>query len=81
MVDLVIHGGKVYLDGAFKRADLYIKEGRFEKIIQITDQNLDSDSVETSDASETFDAKGLLICPGIIDPHVHMALDLGRFVS
>ena len=69
MHDLAIIGGNVYLNGKFRRADLYIDNGQFAKI--------EIDPKHPSEANEIVNAEGYLVCPGIIDPHVHMALDLG----
>ncbi len=69
-MDLAIKNGDVFLKGAFQKTNVYVKDGR---IAEITDQNLD--------AEETYDAKGAMVLPGLIDPHVHFALDLGAFVS
>ena len=44
-----------------------------EKIIAISRDHLEAD--------ETIDASGLLVLPGIIDPHVHFDLDLGFYRS
>ncbi len=66
MYDLSIKNGLVYLDGAFEKRNIYIKGDTIERI---TDENLKSLS--------THDARGNMVMPGIIDPHVHFGLDLG----
>lgn len=70
MYDLAVHGGKVYCAGDFVETNIYIKGG---KIAKLTD--------ETFSSIEVVDAKGLFVLPGFIDPHVHMALDLGNATS
>lgn len=70
MYDLAVQGGKVYSDGDFVETNVYIKDG---KIAKLTDEILSS--------VESVDAKGLFVLPGFIDPHVHMALDLGNAKS
>lgn len=70
MHDLMFSGGKVYQDGRFVEANLYI-DG--EKIAAITP--------ERKAAKRQIDCLGLLILPGLIDPHVHMELDLGFTTS
>lgn len=70
MYDLAVQGGKVYRAGDFVETNVYIKDG---KIAKLTDKILSS--------VEVVDAKGLFVLPGFIDPHVHMALDLGDATS
>jgi allantoinase len=60
MPDLVIRGGTVVLSGGSARADVAIEDGRIAEI-----------GPELAGASHEFDAKGLLILPGVIDVHVH----------
>ncbi len=69
-MDLAVKNGHVYSEGRFMRKNLYIKNGRIEKI---TDSDIE--------AEETYDASGDLVLPGLIDPHVHFSLDLGDHVS
>lgn len=70
MIDKAIINGRVFLDGGFVNTNVYI-DG--EKIQAITHDHLE--------ANETIDATGLLVIPGIIDPHVHFDLDLGFYRS
>jgi N-acyl-D-aspartate/D-glutamate deacylase len=62
MLDSVIRGGTV-VDGTGapgRRADVGIRDGRIVEIGDVTD-----------DATETIDATGLVVAPGIVDPHTH----------
>ncbi len=62
MLDHVIKGGTV-VDGtgaAPRVADVGIRDGRIVAIGEITEE-----------AAETFDAAGLVVLPGVIDPHTH----------
>lgn len=62
MLDCVIKGGTV-VDGTgepARRADVGIRDGRIVSIGTVTD-----------DANETIDAGGLVVAPGIVDPHTH----------
>ena len=70
MYDIGLINGEVYLEGVFLKKNVYIYS---EKISRI------SDKLEAS--KELIDCTGLKILPGFIDPHVHMALDLGEFHS
>ncbi|HEX2577479.1 MAG TPA: amidohydrolase family protein, partial [Aquihabitans sp.] len=62
MLDQLITGGTV-VDGtgaAPRRADVGIRDGRIVAVGEVTE-----------DAVEVLDATGLLVLPGIIDPHTH----------
>lgn len=60
--DHIIHGGEIVTPKARYKADIYIKDG---KIAAITEEKLDGD------AKEVTDATGLHVLPGLIDTHVH----------
>ncbi len=66
MYDIALKHGHVYLDGGFKKTNVYIKDGI---IACITDAILD--------ANDAVDITGKELFPGLIDPHVHFDLDLG----
>lgn len=70
MYDVGLVNGEVYIEGEFYKRNVYI---RLEKIALITEK------IES--AKKMVDCSGLKILPGFIDPHVHMALDLGEFIS
>jgi len=62
MLDCVIRGGTV-VDGTgapARRADVGIREGRIVAVGEVTE-----------DAREAIDANGLVVAPGIVDPHTH----------
>ena len=62
MFDLIVSGGTV-IDGtgaAAVVADIGVRDGRIVAIGTITDS-----------ATEVFDATGLVVAPGIVDPHTH----------
>jgi N-acyl-D-aspartate/D-glutamate deacylase len=62
MLDCVIRGGSV-VDGTgapARRADVGIRDGRIVAVGEITE-----------DAAEVFNAEGLVVAPGIVDPHTH----------
>lgn len=64
--DIRIVNGNIYMGGMFHHTNLYIKGERVAKI-----------SNDFYDASETIDAQGKMVLPGMIDPHTHFGLDLG----
>ena len=70
MFDLGILNGKVYVNGEFIKANVYIKNG---KIYDISKSQLES--------KKYYDISGKYLLPGFIDPHVHFHLDLGKYIS
>lgn len=56
---MIIKGGKAFIENSFLDRDIRFEDG---KIIEIG-RNLQGE--------ELIDAKGLLVTPGLIDPHVH----------
>ncbi len=70
MYDLAIVNGKVYFDNRYHKTNIYIKEGIIKDISPLLYKS-----------AETFDAQGDLVFPGIIDPHTHFQLHLGRITS
>ncbi len=69
--NLLIKGGKVVLENSIQTADILVKNGRIADIlnpnIRTTLKNL-----------KILNAKGLIVLPGIIDPHVHYNLHLEK---
>lgn len=65
--DLLIRGGKI-VDGtgnAWFYGDVAIKNGKIAKIGQLS----------SATATQTLEAKGLIVCPGFIDVHTHIEED------
>jgi allantoinase len=62
-VDLVIKGGKIVSSDGTLAAGLAVQNGRIVAISQET---------HLPPARQVIEADGLLILPGLIDPHVHM---------
>ena len=69
-MDLGIINGYVYLEGRFIKSNLYIKNGVIESVTS-----------SIMHCSKVYDAKGCIIMPGFIDPHVHFNLGVGKNVS
>ncbi|MFA5421955.1 MAG: amidohydrolase family protein [Bacilli bacterium] len=70
MYDYAIMNGKLYINGHWETRNLYIDKGEIALI-----------SEDFLDANEVADADGLEVLPGVIDPHVHFELDLGKIKS
>ncbi|MCA9001784.1 MAG: dihydroorotase, partial [Planctomycetes bacterium] len=60
--NLFLHGGQLVSDSGTTRADVLVQDGRIAAVG--TDLNVPAGTPE-------FDAKGLLVFPGLIDPQVH----------
>ncbi|MBN1170389.1 dihydroorotase family protein [Candidatus Micrarchaeota archaeon] len=56
---MIIKGGKAFIDGAFLEKDILIEGGKIRGIGAFS-------------AGKIIDAKGMLVVPGLIDPHVHL---------
>lgn len=63
---LLIHGGRVIdpASGIDERVDVLLANGRVVAV--------DPNRQQAADADETFNAKGLIVAPGLIDIHVHL---------
>ena len=69
--DLLVHSGLVVAEDAGGRprliaADLATRDGRIAAIAARI----------TTGAARTLDARGLIVLPGLIDPHVHVSLPM-----
>jgi dihydropyrimidinase len=70
-VELVITGGKVVDGRGARRADVLVRGGRIAAVTP------PSPGARRS-ARRTLDARGCLVLPGAVDPHVHLALPIGE---
>jgi dihydroorotase len=61
--DLHVRGGLVVSEAGARRADVFIRDGRFELI---------GEAPVGARSSKVIDATGLVVLPGIIDGHVHL---------
>lgn len=66
----LIKNGSVYIDKQWHAVNIWIDGEHFAYI-----------GKEEKEADEVIDATGLKIIPGLIDPHVHFALDCGTVTS
>ena len=60
MLDLIIKNGQCYIEGELKDVDVAIKDGKIQKIGQISEE-----------AKETINAEGHTVLPGCIDTQTH----------
>lgn len=70
MYDLAVKNGEIYFDSTFHKLNIYINNGKIEKI-----------SPEVFKADVVLDATKRKVIPGIIDPHVHLHLNIGKYTS
>ena len=70
MYDLAILNGRCWLDGQWQSVHLYIKDGKIARHDR---------SIHSAEAS--YDAAGRRVIPGLIDSHVHFAMNAGRYIS
>ncbi len=70
MYNLAVKNGNIYYNSKFHKLNIYVNTGIIEKVTQ-----------EDLDAEEIIDASGKKVIPGIIDPHVHFALNIGKYTS
>jgi len=73
ILDLVIQNGSLMYGTRYFHVHICIKNG---KIAQLIDSG-----VSIPETKELFDASGMYVFPGFIDPHVHFALNLGKYTS
>ncbi len=69
----IIKGGTIVTAGDTIEADVLIEDGVIAAIGNLADQ--------TAGADEVIEADGLLVLPGGIDPHTHLAMPFGGTVS
>ena len=69
-MDVGIVNGRVFIDGQIMSGNIYIKDGK-----------IDTFSSSYFSCRKEYDAKGKLVLPGLIDPHVHFQLTVGANTS
>ncbi len=65
-LDLLIRGGEVVLPSGVERLDIGVDDGKIVALL--------SPRSDDMLATETLDATGLCVFPGVIDPHTHFGL-------
>lgn len=64
-LDVLIQGGELVSGSGRRRGDLAVRDGRFVEL----------GGDQRPEAARVIDAGGLLVVPGVIDPHVHPVYD------
>jgi dihydropyrimidinase len=73
--DTLISGGTVVSDGWAGAADVGIVGERVAALL------LRGEGAPTATADVVVDASGMYVMPGAVDPHCHLAIPLGEFVT
>jgi dihydropyrimidinase len=63
---VLIRGGRVVTSGGEQDADVLVRDGRIAEV---------RPGLEAGD--DVIDATGMLVLPGVVDPHTHLLLDTG----
>lgn len=63
---MLIRGGTVVTSGGEQLADVQVRDGKVAEV-----------GPGLRDGGEVIDATGLLVLPGLVDPHTHLLLDTG----
>lgn len=71
-MDLIIKNGTIINANETIRADVAVKEG---KIVSI------AENISITDCENVIDARGMLVLPGAIDAHTHLAMPFGGTIS
>src|SRR3954466_847362 len=66
MLDLLVRGGDVVGSDSIGRWDIGVHGGQIVSLTQ-------SDGPSVPEAARTIDASGLLVVPGGVEPHAHLA--------
>ncbi len=70
MFDLAILNGSIYQHQTWKSSNIYVNGGKIAMI-----------SKDPLPARKIVDVQGLKVIPGLIDTHVHLAMNSGRFTT
>ncbi|OAA28437.1 hypothetical protein AT15_04345 [Kosmotoga arenicorallina S304] len=70
--ELSLIGGTLCDGFTVRKGNVYVSKG---KIKAITPNDV------IFEARQSYDCAGLFVFPGFVDPHVHLSLDLGKYIS
>ena len=74
-MDLAVVGGTVVTESWSGRASVLVRDGRVEALVDAT-----VDVAELG-AKTLIDATGMLVLPGGVDPHCHLVIPLGSYLT
>ena len=74
-IDVAIAGGRIVTDSWSGEGTVVVSGGR---VLAVLDPSV---SIESIGAARVIDASGKLVMPGGVDPHCHLAIPLGAFVT
>ncbi|MCW2701457.1 MAG: Dihydropyrimidinase [Blastococcus sp.] len=74
-VDLIVEGGTVVTDAWSAPATVVVSDGR---VVSLLEEGVSTAELEPD---RRLDATGLFVLPGAVDPHCHIAVPLGEFVT
>ena len=63
---MLIRGGTVVTADSERKADVLVRAGKIAEVRE-----------GTGDGEDVIDATGMLVLPGVVDPHTHLLLDTG----
>src|SRR3989475_12525657 len=63
---MLIRGGTVVTADGERKADVFIRDGKIAEVRE-----------GIAGDADVIDATGLLVLPGVVDPHTHLLLDTG----
>ena len=71
-MDLIINNGTIINANETIRADVAVKDGKIASI---------AENISITDCENVIDARGMLVLPGAIDAHTHLAMPFGGTIS
>ena len=71
-MDLIIKNGTIINANETIRADVAVKDGKIASI---------AENISITDCENVIDARGMLVLPGAIDAHTHLAMPFGGTIS
>lgn len=72
--DLIVRSALLVSSDKTRKADIFINNGKFEFVTA-------PGSIKNPQAVREIDAAGKYVLPGVIDPHVHFSLPVGKIIT
>jgi dihydropyrimidinase len=73
-VDLLVSGGTVVTEGGIGPASVLVRGDRIVGVVS-------EETARSFDVERVVDASGMVVLPGGVDPHCHVALPLGAYTT